>query len=277
MAKNPPMRVLKRDELEFKRLRNNYRSKLRRIKNKTGFTLEDADNWLGVEIPSIRDLKDGTAFPNRKAYNDWKTKIKRVNSRSFTPLQIKSNSKGMKYPEIVRTIGEDTTNKAKQRIQEMKDELSDLPIYLDGEKAGSVKQQQLMLSDTESYGLYEPAPFDIERYSNPKSVQKNIERNRERQDEDYYDERMARMRDNFASIFEGTDDEENDALAQRIKNIFPKDFYEMYLSIPDMAFEDYDSETGGYIAGDVNPSAVFGYYLDLYERGQLDLSLKDIG
>lgn len=88
---------------------------------------------------------------------------------------------------------------------------------------------------------------------------------------------MEQMRENFISMFSDTDDEDNEEIVDRIREINPRDFYEMYLMIPEMAFEDWDSDTGSYISGDKSPSEVIGYYLDLYENGKLDLTLKDVG
>ena len=271
------MRVLKRDEKEFQRLRRNYRSKINRIRKTTGFSLDDIDKWLGVEIPTIKDLRSGKAFSSRKDYNNWKQQMNSITKRSFTPLKIVTNSRGMRYPRIVSTKGKSVTKKAQQQVDEMVDKFSDLPVYSDGEIIGKASDRQLALSDREAFGLYKPEDFDIENYSNPKSVEKNISRNEERQQQRYYDERMEQMRENFISMFSDTDDEDNEEIVDRIREINPRDFYEMYLMIPEMAFEDWDSDTGSYISGDKNPSEVIGYYLDLYESGKLDLSLKDVG
>lgn len=271
------MRVLKRDEKEFQRLKRNYRSKINRIRKTTGFSLDDIDSWLGVEIPSIKDLRSGKAFSSRKDYNNWKQQMNSITKRSFTPLKIETNSRGMRYPRIVSTKGKSVTKKAQQQVDEMVDEFSDLPVYSDGEIIGKASDRQLALSDREAFGLYKPEDFDIENYSNPKSIEKNISRNEERQEQSYYDERMEQMRENFISMFSDTDDEDNEEIVDRIRKINPRDFYEMYLMIPEMAFEDWDSDTGSYISGDKSPSEVIGYYLDLYESGKLDLTLKDVG
>ena len=271
------MRVLKRDEKEFQRLKRNYRSKINRIRKTTGFSLDDIDSWLGVEIPSIKDLRSGKAFSSRKEYNNWKQQMNSITKRSFTPLKIETNSRGMRYPRIVSTKGKSVTKKAQKQVDEMVGEFSDLPVYSDGEIIGKASDRQLALSDREAFGLYKPEDFDIENYSNPKSVEKNISRNEERQQQSYYDERMEQMRENFISMFSDTDDEDNEEIIDRIRKINPRDFYEMYLMIPEMAFEDWDSDTGSYISGDKSPSEVIGYYLDLYESGKLDLTLKDVG
>ena len=195
------MRVMKRDEKEFKRLRRNYRAKLNRVRKSTGFTLDKADDWLGVEIPSLKDLKSGNAFKSRKEFNDWKKQIEDVNKRTFTPLQIEENKKGLRYPKIVQQRGRQATKKAQEHVDEMIDQYSDLPVFADGGEIGTVDQRQLMLGDKESYGLYKPEDFDIDNFVNPKSVEKNISKNEERQTQEYYDQRMERMRDNFISMF----------------------------------------------------------------------------
>ena len=273
----PPMRVMKRDEKEFKRLRRNYRAKLNRVRKSTGFSLDEADKWLGVEIPSIKDMRNGKAFKSRKEFNDWKKQLQDVNSRTFTPLQIETNKKGLRYPKIVQQRGRQATQKAQQHVDEMIEQYSNLPQFVDGEEMGTVDKRQLMLGDKESYGLYKPEDFDIDNFVNPKSVENNITKNEERQTKEYYDERMERMRDNFISIFDDPDNEENQKIVEKLKNIPPDDFYEMYLMLPEMDFEDWDSETGGFIGGDKSPQEVFGYFLDVYEQGNIDLSLKGLG
>lgn len=277
VKRQTPMRVMKRDEKEFKRLRRNYRAKLNRVRKSTGFTLDKADDWLGVEIPSLKDLKSGNAFKSRKEFNDWKKQIEDVNKRTFTPLQIEENKKGLRYPKIVQQRGRQATKKAQEHVDEMIDQYSDLPVFADGGEIGTVDQRQLMLGDKESYGLYKPEDFDIDNFVNPKSVEKNISKNEERQTQEYYDQRMERMRDNFISMFDDVDDEEYQKIVARLKEIPPDDFYEMYLMISEMDFEDWDSETGGFIGGDKSPMEVFGYFLDVYDKGEIDLSLKGIG
>lgn len=276
MAKNPPMRVLKRDEAEFKRLRRNYRSKLNRIRKSTGFPLSDIDDWLGIEVPTIRELKNGSFFKSRKEYNEWKLKINTVNKRTFSPLQIETNERGMRYPRIVEKIGIDTVKKAQKSVENLIENYRDLPVLVDGEPIGTVEQRELMLGDREAFGVYKPEDFDIDNYTNPTSVEKNIKRNEERKDQQYYLDKMVQMQNNFISMFEHTDDDNNDLLADRLRAIPPDDFYELTLMIPEMAFEDFDSETGNHISNQ-SSADVLSYYLDIYEQGKIDLSLKGVG
>lgn len=278
MAKRqPPMRVMQRDIKEYQRLRKNYQAKIRRVKKTTGFNLPDINQWLGVELPHIKDLKSGKAFANRKEFNAWKKQMTEINKRSFADLQIETNAKGMRYPRVVKNQGKAAAKRAQKAVQDRIDRYRDLPVIVEGEEMGTVEQRQLMLTDREAYGLYKPEDFDIDTYVNPSSAEKNIKRNEERQTDEYYDERMERMRDNFAGIFDNLDDEDGQEIAERIRRIAPDDFYEMYLMLPEMSFEDWDSESGSYISGDKSPIDVFGYFLDIYEQGQIDLSLKGIG
>ena len=277
VARKPKMRILKRDELEFTRLKRNYRAKINRIRKKTGFDLNEVDDWLGLELPNIKDLRSGY-FKTRADYNEWKKTMKQVTQRSFEPLTIQENVKGMRYPNIVKTKGSEASKKARQTVDEMIDNYAKLPVYIDGEAQGTVDQRELMLPDSQAYGLAKPQEFDIDNYVNPKSVESNIKKNEQRQTGEYYDERLLRMKENFISMFEGTGEELNDLIAERLRRLPPDDFYEMYLSIPDsFSFEDWDSETGSHINGISEAHDLIGHYLDLYEGGKLDLTLKAVG
>lgn len=268
------MRVMGKDVKEYKRLRVNYQAKIRRIKNKTKF---DVSNDLDIDLPNLRDFKKGKAFKTRKDFNNWKKQVEEVTDRNYKPLQIQSNKNGMKYPRYIKNKGEKATKQAQSKVDDLRKQYSELEVKDSEQVLGQVKERELMLKDDSNYGIYRPEKFDIDNFSNPKSVERNIERNLERQDETYYDERQARMRDNFASMFEESDDEEARDLAEKIKVMFPRDFYEMYLQIAEFDFEDYDSESGNAITGDKDRIEIMNSYLEKYINNGLDLSLKDIG
>ena len=78
MARNQPkMRVMKRDEQEYKRLRSNYRAKLWRLRRATDFTLpaHEIDSELGLYFPDIKEFRDG-AFKTRKGLFISKSRFK---------------------------------------------------------------------------------------------------------------------------------------------------------------------------------------------------------
>lgn len=271
------MRILKRDEQEFKRITRNYKAKKNRIRKKTKFSLSDIDKELGVEIPTLKDFKKGNAFSTRKEFNEFKKQLSITNARGFEPLSIKTNAKGLKYPSYIEKVGKKAVSEASEKVDTMRDSYSKLPLIVEGTEIGTVSQQQLMLTDKEAYGLHKPSQFDIDTYTNPKSVEKSIERNKERQTDEYFDKRMEQMQTNFISMFDESEDEETAKLMDRIKAINPRDFYELYLMLPEMAFEDWDSDEGGSISGDKSPFETMDYFISAYENGEMDLSLKGVG
>lgn len=281
VKRKPPIRIRQSDIKEYQRLRRNYQNKTARVARQTGFSTDIIREELGIDTPSLNEFKSGKAFNTRDEYNKWKRQVSKVNKRGYKPLELETNKKGMKYPKMIKDIGERETSLAQQNVDEMIEDYKDMPFYVDDEERGTVSNRELMVPDSESFGLYKPDNFNIDNFTNPKSVEKNIYRNKERQTEDYYYERKKQMRDNFASIFESSDDLEKSALANTIRSIDPNDFYEIYLQFDNFDFDEWDSETGNIITNDPSRDLeLVKYYFDKYDKldkGQLDMSLKDIG
>ena len=245
MARNQPkMRVLKRDEQEYKRLRSNYRSKLWRLRRATDFSLpaHEIDSELGLYFPSISEFKDG-AFETRKDFNAFKQKVEEVTSRSFKPLQTETSARGIKYPRIMLNIGLKHSGKAQQEAQRQIDKIKDLPIIIDGEERGTVADREIASPDSESFGIYFPSDFDIDNFTTPEAVERRIEKDKERSDPEYFDKRKEQMQDNFMSIFDGHDGVPLE-IVKLLEQMTPDEFYEFYWMFPDMSFEDFDSEKG---------------------------------
>ena len=277
--RDPPMRVMKRDEKEYKRLRRNYRAKLWRIRRKTNFSLpaEEIDKELGLTFPSLPEFREG-AFKTRKNFNAFKKRVEEVTDRSFQPLQISENKRGMRYPNLAKQFGHREARKAQQKADEQRERYRDLPLIIDGEQRGTVGDSQLALTDDEAYGIFRPSDFDIDDFVNPESVERRIEKDIERQTDEYFDEKKTQMLENFKSIFDGKGEYAQE-IVKMLEQVDPDDFYEMYLMFTDIiSFEDWDSGTGEHISGDTN-----AWYYELeqilsgFMSGDIDTSLKDIG
>ena len=272
------MRVMKRDEKEYKRLRSNYRNKLWRIRRKTDFSIpaEEIDKELGLYFPTIKEFREG-AFGTRKNFNQFKKRVEQVTDRNFQPLQISENKGGMRYPRIIETFGKRHAKRAQQMADKQIDSVKDLPLIIDGEERGSVLDREIASTDAEAYGIFRPSDFDIDDYTQPESVERRIDKDKERSDVEYYDERKEIMLENYISIFEGKSGVPQD-IVEKLRQITPRQFYEIYLMIPEMAFENWDSESGFHITGDTDAFEYnLMYYLDLYLDGGIDLPLTDIG
>ena len=199
------MRVMKRDEQEYKRLRSNYRSKLWRIRRATDFTLpaHEIDSELGLYFPSISEFKDG-AFKTRKDFNAFKQTVEEVTSRSFKPLQTQTNARGIKYPRIMHNIGLKHADNAKKEAQRQVDKIKDLPIIIDGEERGTVADREIARPDSDAYGIYSPSDFDIDNFTTPEAIEKRSKKTKNVRIQNIT-MRKAQMQDNFISMFEGQD------------------------------------------------------------------------
>lgn len=146
------------------------------------------------------------------------------------------------------------------------------------EKNEAVLPREMGSTDDDAYGIYRPSDFDIDDYLNPESVERRIRKDEERATTDYYTEKKQQMLDNYISMFDGKEGGLQQEIADKLKQIDPDNFYEIYLQLPEMSFTNWDSETGFHIEGD---STQFHndilYYLDMYLDGGIDVSLKDIG
>lgn len=289
------MRVLQRDIDKYRKLRNNYRSKIRRIRKKTGFKLDDIDKQLGLELPSIKELKNG-AFETRKQFNNTMKRLQTVTNRNFDDLKVNTNSKGVHYPEIVKKQAEDLTKNVQEKVDKKRNEIKDKTIISEGEEIATVKERELMLTDKEAYGLYRPDDFNIDDYSSPQTLEKNIERNQERDTGEYYDKRMLQLQMNFLGQFipnDSTgkpdlsklkggvtdDDPDNIILAKFILALDPQEFYDMFLRISKFDFSLYDSDTGELVTGEDESvlqyvqSDIYKYYQEKAEG----IDLRNIG
>lgn len=289
------MRVMKKDVDEYKRLRNNYRSKIRRVRNKTGFNLDNIDKELDLELPTIKEMKNG-AFETRKQFKNTLTQLKKILDRNFEPLQIKTNNKGLKYPEIVNQQAEESTKKAQEKADTIRNEIKDKTIISEGEEIATVKERELMLTDSEAYGVYRPNDFNIDDYSNPKTVENTIKKNYERQSGEYYDKRMLQLQLNFLGQFipngeDGKpdlsyvkgkvtdDDPDNIVLSKFIMALSPQEFYDMYLRISKFDFSLYDSDTGELVTGE--EGSVLEYVINdigvYYHEKAQGIDMRNIG
>lgn len=279
VKKQPKMRVMQRDLQEYQRLRKNYRSKLWRIRRKTNFSLpaETIDKELDLEFPSIDAFKDGH-FDTRKDYNAFKAQVKETTSRGFKPLLIKTNSSGMNYPAVIEQMGWRSAKRAQAKAEEEIDKVRNLPLIIDGEERGRVADREMGSPDSDAFGIYKPSDFNIEDYVSPQSVEKRIKKDEERQTDDYFTEKKNQMFENYISIFDGKEGDLQQEIADKLKQINPDEFFEIYLQLPEMSFTNWDSETGFHIEGeDTQFHKDLLYFLDMYLDGGIDISLKDIG
>ena len=232
MAKLPSIRITKRDEQEYRRLRRNTKAKIRRVKGTYGIDLEG-------EIP----LPELSKFKNRKEFNEWKELQTSFTNRANTDYQFVKNE----Y-DVVATKREvyqiEQATKRAQRVADRKiQEQLDRPTFHDGQQIGTVRDRAIYMPEADVTGIHRPSDFNFKKVRNRRRLDDIKDSMEKRQDERYYDERNKVMLDNFIKTLEGHFHSEADELIEELKTLNPDDFYGLYLSnFTAFDFNIYDSE-----------------------------------
>lgn len=232
MAKFTPIRITKRDEEEYRRLRRNTRAKINRVKKNYDIDLED-------EIP----LPDLSTFQTRQDFNEWKEMQKSFTNIGNTDYQFVKNDYGVvaSKRDIFR-ITQDTKKAQRLADKKIKEEL-DRPVFHDGEQVGTVGDRASYMKEPDVTGIHRPKDFDFSEVRNKRRLEDVRTSMEKRKEKDYYDERNKRMLDNFISTLEGHFNSDSDELIEELKSINPDDFYGLYQSnFYVFDFNLYDSE-----------------------------------
>jgi hypothetical protein len=80
------IRITKKDEAEYKRLINNAKAKIRRVKKTHNIDLTDE-----IKLPSL------SSFQNRKEFNNFKEDINKFNKGLKNDYKIVKNDKGESF------------------------------------------------------------------------------------------------------------------------------------------------------------------------------------
>lgn len=219
MAKLPPIRITKRDEEEYRRLRRNTKAKINRTKKNYGVDLED-------EIP----LPDLSEFQTRKEFNEWKDLQKSFTNRGNTEYQFVKNEYNVVASKREIYQIEQATKQA-QRVADKKiAEQLDRPTFHDGEQIGTVRDRTMYMPESDVTGIHRPADFDFKKVRNRRrldDIKTSMER---RKHERYYDDRNKTMLDNFISMLRESFHSDADELIKELESLNPDDFYGLYLS-----------------------------------------------
>lgn len=219
MAKLPPIRITKRDEEEYRRLRRNTKAKISRVKRTYGVDLEG-------EIP----LPDLSEFQTRKEFNEWRELQTSFTNRANTEYQFIKNEYGVVASKREIYQVEQATKRA-QRVADRKiQEQLDRPTFHDGEQIGTVRDRTVYMPEADVTGIHRPSDFDFKTVRNRRRLDDIRTSMTKRQDERYYDERNKIMLDNFISMLRESFHSDADELIEELKTLNPDDFYGIYLS-----------------------------------------------
>lgn len=240
----------------------NARSKIQRIKKNYGVDVD-------IQIPSIN------SFATRKEFNRWKEQAKDFTNRYNTEFQFVKNRYGVVASKKDIREAEHLTRVAQRRARDVIERMSKKPFIQGGKDTGqTVGQRMQVMGRPNAGGVNVPADFNFNNINSQKRFYERLDKTRGMASPDYYDERNRMMRDNFITILEGSFNSEADELIERLKKINPDDFYEIFTMFEEFDFNLYDSEGIGNMDEGMHHVQTMLSYLDRYDEGKLDFSLK---
>lgn len=271
MAKKPPkLRVDSKTQTEYNSLMKRAKSKVARTRKKYGVDLSGE-----IELPSI------TSFNSRKDFNEWKDQAESFTSRYNTKYQFKKNEKGVVASKQYLNQIERDTNRARNIAKELIAKVENKEIKVAGKPQGvTVGQQSKLLSRPNIANVVVPPKFKFKDIQDKKQLDKKAENMKDRASSKFHDKRMSIMRDNYADMLSLSFHNWADELADRIRDLPPDIFFEMYTQNDEFDFSQWDSE-GQYVGGDDGDvseaegkvNQMMGY-IDQYYAGKMKLDLK---
>jgi hypothetical protein len=271
---------------EYRRLKKNAKSKIKRVKEnfgsmvaildeeKKGKKIVDLEPRM-VRTEELVKIPDATDFSSRKEFNQWKREIQDFTNRSKKNYQFKKNQYNIVGSERLLNQIEHDNKEAQRLADKERAKIEDLPAFADGKKLVETVSQRIAISgDTaRKTGIYRPTDFDFDKIRDYASLLDKSETVYAKAQPEYYDLRKQKMRDNFIELLKGQFHSDADALIDKIKNIPPDYFYEMYIMFEEFDFNSYDSE-GNENLRDMDALEQMLSYVEAFEEGAIDFTLK---
>lgn len=263
MRRNPPIRITKNDRQEYARLVRNTKAKIKRTLKNYGIDLSNE-----IQIPDIEDFK------TREAFNEFKHKQKSFTSVANRHYQFKKNEYGVVASKAEIAEIERNTKRAQKIADKLIKEAEKKPFVAGGKEQGTIGQRMKQMAHPQNLtGISRPKDFDFNKVRSRKQLEQKMKNMEERADEDFFDKRMEKMKENLIDLLEKTFNSDAKDLVDKLKNIPPDDFYEMFLMFEELTFDYiYTSEADGSEAN--NYVSKIMSYVERYENAQINMDMK---
>jgi hypothetical protein len=264
---------------EYRRLRKNAKSKVKRVKENFGslVVITDEKDGIGkmVRTEELVSIPNKDEFTSRKEFNKWKKQMSEFTNRSKKNYQFEKNQYGIVGSEkLLHQIDKDTKD-AQYLADKERAKLENLPFFSRFKKQAETTSQRIAISGDESRktGVYRPDEFNFDNIRDISSLLDKSENVHVKAHEEYYDKRKEKMKENFIKILQLQFNSDADELVQKIRNIPADYFYEMYIMFDEFDFDEYSSEGNDDMRDMDNLQMMMGY-VDAFESGVIDFMLK---
>ena len=259
------IRITQKDNDLFQRLTRNAKAKIKRVQKN-----------YGIDLSKEVDLKKMDEMKSRKEFNLWVERLQSFTNRHNLNYQYVKNDNGLVLNKKVLNQVKRANKKNQQEAKAKKKEIENLDFIKNSKRQKAIRERMIILGEENVTGISIPADFDFNQFKTPRSLDRAIKNIMKRNDPKYYNRKNEILQDNFIRSLEGTFNTLADDLVNRLREINPDDFYELYLMFNDdvMDFTLYDSE-GQYVEADEGKVRKLESIVDEYESGKLNMDLKD--
>lgn len=242
------------------------RAKLKRLASQ-GF---DVTDMIGFDV-------NKKEFTTRKDYNEWKKAVDNFTDRNNYDFRKKKTSRGLEYLPIEAKALQQRQQQAIQNAVEKREKLDSRPVYNQkGELIGTSKEVKSVVNEEKQKNFYSiPSELDIESLPNRRVLKERLQIMKERSNDSWYAKKDEQMKDNWIDVVGRAHGHDAIDIIERFKNMNSTDFVEMFEMFTSYDFELYASKSGEFLGH--NPESQLESMrksLDMYDRGELDLSLS---
>jgi hypothetical protein len=193
---------------EYRRLRKNAKSKVKRVKENFGslVVITDEKDGIGkmVRTEELVSIPNKDEFTSRKEFNKWKKQMSEFTNRSKKNYQFEKNQYGIVGSEkLLHQIDKDTKD-AQYLADKERAKLENLPFFSRFKKQAETTSQRIAISGDESRktGVYRPDEFNFDNIRDISSLLDKSENVHVKAHEEYYDKRKEKMKENFIKILQ---------------------------------------------------------------------------
>lgn len=257
MAKDPNIRIRKKDISDYRRLKKNTQAKIRRARQNYGIDLSNQ-----VSTPSL------DSFTTRKEFNKWKRQQQSFTNPSNLDYQFKKNKQGVVASKKEIQEAERRTRRAQEIADNVKKQTEGKPFISGGKQKSTYGKQQQMLGKPNYGGIVKPSDFNFEKFETRRGFELASQSMANRSSVPELEQRMHTMKENYIKKLEEDFNSDSKEVVDRVKKMPAKDYYEMTLMYDEMQFDTPYTEDSPEFLGRINK------YLDQYDRGKVDLDLE---
>jgi hypothetical protein len=264
---------------EYRRLRKNAKSKIKRVKENFGslVVIMDEKDGVGkmVRTEELVTIPTKDEFTSRKEFNKWKKEMQDFTNRSKKNYQFEVNKYNIVGSEKLLHQIEKDTKEAQLLADKERAKIENLPFVSRFKKQAENMSQRIAISGDEARktGVYKPDDFNFEEVRDIASLLDKSENVHVKANTEYYDRRKEKMKENFIKILQLQFNSDADELIEKIKGIPADYFYEMYMMFDEFDFDEYSSEGNDDMKDMDNLQMMLGY-VDLFYSDSLDFMLK---